>query len=413
MEERLRLQRRQSSSDPVSIFTPSSLTRQESSSSEIDRSPSRVPAVGHDFSQISILPPVQAKLSVSQPNDPYEQEADRVADQVMRMQAPERSEIDGGLTERIDRKCAECEEEELVQTKAMVQRSGKGDVQVDEDLESRLTQSQGGGSLLPDEVRSFMEPRFGADFSQVRVHTDSRAVQMNRDLSAHAFTYGQDIFFGAGKTPAKDALTAHELTHVVQQKGSSKLQRKISTPLPSGVAANPKTGQAVFTQGGVRITILPDGQQQQSGAQTTIKYNWGKISGQSKKGVVDSFTGPGVPKATIQTLYGLGLTASSTSGYGRGTTSTDVSSGNTSLGFHEGNHGTDYLTYFSANPIPQFTGTDGMTVKDFSDAVTQWKADCSQYSKALEAFSLQKTDCIGTTIDQYNATKGKITTLCP
>jgi hypothetical protein len=67
-----------------------------------------------------------------------------------------------------------------------------------------------------------MEPRFGVDFSSVRVHTDSSAVQMNKDLHAQAFTHGSDIYYGAGKSPAKDDLTAHELTHVVQQTGAKK-----------------------------------------------------------------------------------------------------------------------------------------------------------------------------------------------
>ncbi|NOZ70116.1 MAG: DUF4157 domain-containing protein [Deferribacteres bacterium] len=67
-----------------------------------------------------------------------------------------------------------------------------------------------------------MERRFGADFSSVRVHTDSNAVQMNRQLNAQAFTYGKDIYFGAGRyspgTASGRRLLAHELTHVVQQK---------------------------------------------------------------------------------------------------------------------------------------------------------------------------------------------------
>lgn len=243
MEERIRLQRRQSSHDEVSIFAPSSMTRQANPSSGIDRSPNTVPKIGHDFSQISILPPVQAKLSVSQPNDPYEQEANRIADQVMRMQTPESPETAGGLAERIDRKCAECEEEEEeLQTKSIVQRSGNSDLQVDEALESRLSQSKGGGSPLPDEVRSFMEPRFGSDFSQVRVHTDSESVQMNRELSAHAFTHGRDIFFGAGKVPAKDNLTAHELTHVVQQ-GSMELGTQPKSPDSEFISRQPDSTQ--------------------------------------------------------------------------------------------------------------------------------------------------------------------------
>ena len=74
-----------------------------------------------------------------------------------------------------------------------------------------------GGRPLPDAVRAFMEPRFMADFSQVRVHTDGDAADMNRQLGARAFAHGADIYYGAGRFPANDSLTAHELTHVVQQ----------------------------------------------------------------------------------------------------------------------------------------------------------------------------------------------------
>ncbi|MHC5824689.1 MAG: eCIS core domain-containing protein, partial [Nostoc sp.] len=159
---------------------------------------------------------------VSQSGDPYEQEADWVANEVMRMQIPESNEAVAmrSLRDTIYRKCAVCEDEDLVQPKSMLQRSPDTGFQVASNLESRLSSSQGGGSPLPEEVRSFMEPRFGADFSQVRVHTGSEAVQMNRDLNAQAFTHKQDVYFGAGKAPGKDALTAHELTHVVQQTGA-------------------------------------------------------------------------------------------------------------------------------------------------------------------------------------------------
>jgi hypothetical protein len=119
----------------------------------------------------------------------------------------------------LQQKCSECEQEQ-------VQRAGKGTAEAGSALESQLSSSKGGGSPLSDEVRSFMEPRFGTDFSGVRVHTGSESVQMNRDLNAQAFTHGQDIYFGSGKAPGNDALTAHELTHVVQQgRGGSRLQR--------------------------------------------------------------------------------------------------------------------------------------------------------------------------------------------
>jgi Domain of unknown function (DUF4157) len=70
-----------------------------------------------------------------------------------------------------------------------------------EEIEARLSQSKGGGRPLPDSVRSFMEPRFGVDFGRVRVHTGNDATQMNRDVSAQAFTHGADIYSGAGSSP--------------------------------------------------------------------------------------------------------------------------------------------------------------------------------------------------------------------
>ena len=78
--------------------------------------------------------------------------------------------------------------------------------QASSSVESRLADSKGGGSALPDDVRSFMEPRFGADFSSVRVHTDSNAVQMNKELGAQAFAHGSDVYFGEGKSPGNNEL---------------------------------------------------------------------------------------------------------------------------------------------------------------------------------------------------------------
>jgi hypothetical protein len=109
-----------------------------------------------------------------------------------------------------------------VQMRQMIQRANQIEGnQASGDLESRLNASKGGGSPLSEGVRGFMEPRFGADFSGVRVHTGGEAVQMNQELGAQAFTHGNHIYFGAGKSPGVDHLTAHELTHVVQQSGIS------------------------------------------------------------------------------------------------------------------------------------------------------------------------------------------------
>lgn len=96
-------------------------------------------------------------------------------------------------------------------------------------LESRLSSAKGGGSVLPESIRNDMGQAVGADFSNVRIHTGSEAVQMSQELNAQAFTHGNDIYFNEGKydTSSKSGqhLLAHELTHTVQQ-GAASVQRK-------------------------------------------------------------------------------------------------------------------------------------------------------------------------------------------
>lgn len=184
---------------------------------------------------------IQPKLTIGEPNDQYEQEADRVADQVMRMPTPDvltsRPLVHSNLpftASPFPLQKQELKEEEEEKKKGKIQaKEEPGQVpEVTSDLEKRLRASQGKGQPLPEETRSFMEPRFGADFSQVRVHTDSEAAQMNRAINAQAFTHRQDIYFAADKYhPASKVgqqLVAHELTHVMQQTG--KFQAKLSFP---------------------------------------------------------------------------------------------------------------------------------------------------------------------------------------
>lgn len=158
---------------------------------------------------------IQPALEVGQAGDRYEQEADAVADQVMWMPEP-----------AVQRKCAACEEEEL-QRKPLVQlKAGTtGDKTVQPWIQRQIVQSRGGGQPLPEDTRSFMETRMGSSFEGVSIHTDSQAVQMNRELGARAFTVGNDIFFNSGEyTPESSDgkhLLAHELAHTVQQRGIS------------------------------------------------------------------------------------------------------------------------------------------------------------------------------------------------
>ena len=172
------------------------------------------------FSQKGRRPPffgsviLQPKLRIGQPDDPYEKEADRIADQVMRMP-------DIG----IQRKCTACEhEEEKVQRKSLIQlkASGQNTFQAaPSHVANKIASTRGSGSPLPKSVQHEMGSKMGADFSGVRVHTDNNAVQLSHDLGARAFTVGNNVYFNRGEySPASGegkSLIAHELVHTVQQ----------------------------------------------------------------------------------------------------------------------------------------------------------------------------------------------------
>ena len=199
---------------------------------------------------------IQAKLTIGRPNDIYEQEADRVAEAVMRMPEPQ-----------VQRKCAKCEEEERLQAKPIgnritpllqrqvepeeeeepIQAKGEGNTPViTSNLASSINALHGGGRPLSKAARAFFEPRFGRDFSGVRVHTSSRANQLARSINARAFTRGNDIVFGGGEYSPESAagkrLLGHELTHVVQQDAArgeagpdvvgAELLQRVPMPLP-------------------------------------------------------------------------------------------------------------------------------------------------------------------------------------
>lgn len=246
---------------------------------------------------------LQAKLRVSQPDDQYEQEADRVAEQVMRMPTPvavvppapvaakpaapapkerpaglqrttdeeeeedrpeeaarlSRKVADGGRVQRVtatagvplvQRVCASCRKElapiqrVCSSCRDELQRQASDEREEEEEGEELLQRAGGTGAAgggdeapsgvtgylagigqsgrhLPGSVRGLFEPRFGYDFSQVRVHTDAGAAASARSVGALAYTVGRDVVFGAGQyapeTSGGQRLLAHELTHVVQQ----------------------------------------------------------------------------------------------------------------------------------------------------------------------------------------------------
>jgi hypothetical protein len=214
---------------------------------------------------------VQFKLTVGPAGDKYEQEADQVAERVLRMPAPKPT----ALADPLQREIGFEEEEPAVQrefelhnqaaraddegggesggsssagsnpsppnirrrsstaqrqTESQTPTDPRAGFETDSSVEHEITSRAGGGRPLPESTRNFMEPRFGADLSGVRVHTGQSANQLNRKLSAQAFTHGSDIYFGSGKynpgTTSGNRLLAHELTHVVQQGAAAPVRAK-------------------------------------------------------------------------------------------------------------------------------------------------------------------------------------------
>ncbi|MDO8586988.1 MAG: DUF4157 domain-containing protein [Armatimonadota bacterium] len=191
-------------------------------------------------------PKVQAKLTVGQPGDKYEEEADRVAEQVMRMPDPGRDEAP--LVSPLDspssirRACADCDDDEIRRQPEDEEKEGDllrakaatgGAPVVTPALQARIVSMRGGGQPLPASARAFFEPRFGYDFSSVRIHDDGRAAEAARAVSARAFTVGHDIVFGTGQhtsgAQVGKQLLAHELTHVMQQRSRHVQRSPVNT----------------------------------------------------------------------------------------------------------------------------------------------------------------------------------------
>ena len=179
--------------------------------------------------------PVQRKLAIGEPDDPLERQADQIADSVMRMPDDEhRTSASNPVVQRACTKCDEEENEKLQAKPAATARTEAGNAPgiVDEVLRSS-------GEPLDREARAFLEPRFGQDFGQVRVHADARAAESAHAVNALAYTVGRDIVFASGRyapqTDAGRALLAHELAHTVQQADAAHLRR---TPASKVSCAN-------------------------------------------------------------------------------------------------------------------------------------------------------------------------------
>ncbi len=217
----------------------------------------------------SCPPHVQAKLKIGQPGDKYEQEADRVAEQVMRMPEPKVHRKG-----RLSPMGKEDEEDKLLQTKPLagqitpltpsLQRKPESEAEKEED-EDKILQAKSVGNAgnvgsqtvnhpliqnvlsspgqpLDAGTRSFMEPRFGQDFSGVQVHTDGKAAESAHAVNARAFTCQNHIFFSRNQyqpgTGEGKQLLAHELSHTLQQ--GHEIQRKAGSTESEPAVANPE-----------------------------------------------------------------------------------------------------------------------------------------------------------------------------
>src|SRR5688500_11129288 len=147
-----------------------------------------------------------AGVKISRPSDPAEKEAESTAKKVMRMEAPYTARFAHLQIGRSARAVAR-KEDALPRSTA--------------NLKAELAAAQLSGRPLPESMKRFMEPRFRADFSKVRIHTGDKAAALNRQVGARAFAFGNQVFFGKDRFKPETAegkeLIAHELTHTIQQ----------------------------------------------------------------------------------------------------------------------------------------------------------------------------------------------------
>lgn len=242
---------------------------------------------GHDFGRVAQHLPaafkIQTKLVITESGDEYEQEADRIADEVTRTRRPQ--------TQRscaCGEECPDCRTDAPRQAVRRLQNTRDGAQTAPPIVHSVL---QALGQPLDTEARKFMESRFGHDFSSVRVHNDTQAAESTRGLHALGYTVGRHIIFGAGqyspRTPAGRRLLAHELTHVLQQEAPPSLPA-VSEQRPA--EAQSRGAQVVQCQrpGGQRpsnsrrILVDSDNQNLYAYENNTPVYNFNCVTGDSE-----------------------------------------------------------------------------------------------------------------------------------
>jgi len=253
-----------------------------------------------------------------------------------------------------------------------------------------------------------------------QIFHDTESEKIADAYSANAVTIGRHIYFNKNRFDPKSEQgqkrMIHELAHVVQNTNNPSqahiAKREISTPLPESATIDKKTKQATFTIDKIKVVVDPDSTLKK-GTQTTWRGYAYKVN---KTGALTvfkitpkikpSFSGKGKKKKVtaidfsatlyIKTFYGNKAKSSDTSAYGRGTTKDDQSGGNTSLGFHEGQHGQDFQDYVAANHLPKIVLDFPASIGDYNTAVKTFNSEFKDYVTAMNDYSTEHTDEVGT-----------------
>lgn len=237
------------------------LLQADTEGSEVGSSTATSSHIGHDFSLIPLHAKtragIQPKLVVNTPGDAYEQEADRVAEQVLHTPDArlQRACACGG-------ECPTCKKKQLSTgaKPAQLKRNPAGEIATSSIVQEVLHSP---GQPLDAETRAFFEPRFGHDFSRVRIHNGADAAESARTINAFAYTVGRHIVFGAGQyTPASRAgreLIAHELTHTIQQGEADAFDaREVGEPEDRSENEASRTAREVLRDDGHASPITSD-----------------------------------------------------------------------------------------------------------------------------------------------------------
>lgn len=218
-----------SSTTPPTKAAPSkaatdSLSQRESGAEPASGLLSLQHTVGNQAVQKLIQP---KKISVGPSHDKYEQEADRVANQVVHPETSspaspaslQRKPIGESITPLVHHE--KSLKDDRVSRKPTDTAGDSAGFSAGTGFSRQLSRTRNEGSALPNDTRAEMESKFGVNFKPVRIHTGNAANKLTRSVNAEAFTTGRDIYMNGGRYQPHSAkgkhLLAHELTHVVQQ----------------------------------------------------------------------------------------------------------------------------------------------------------------------------------------------------